>query len=175
MGLSLCCSWVSFSLALWFNSWWLACLRSKVRSKIDPEIDYPKNMKNRDPPKPHILKESSSDMLAEPPIFTLVFHRSSMVFHIFSGTAPRPHLFSIFWKFYWTNPIIYPPLALSWDQNCPNWHPKSAKWPKLQGPQPERSGPNIYWFLMHLGSCEETKSINFYDAQGTPSLIFYRY
>ena len=37
-------------------------------------------MKNRDPPKPHILKEASSDMLAEPPIFASIFHQHFIFF-----------------------------------------------------------------------------------------------
>ena len=68
-------------------------------------------MKNRDPPKRHILKEASSDMLAEPPFFASIFRRKFMFFHVSSGTAPGLHFFSFFPEFYRKSATLDPPLA----------------------------------------------------------------
>ena len=68
----------------------------------------PKTMKNRERLKPYILKEASSDMLAEPPIFASISHQNFMFFHVFSGTAPRPHFFSFFPEFYQKSAILGP-------------------------------------------------------------------
>ena len=54
-------------------------------------------MKNRDPRKLHILKDASSDMLAEPPLFASLSRQNIMFLHVFSGTAPRLH-FSCFYQ-----------------------------------------------------------------------------
>ena len=86
-------------------------------------------MKNRDPPKPHILKEASSDMLAEPPFFASIFHQNFMFFHVSSGTAPGPHFFSFFPEFYRKSAILDPPLAPSWAPNGAQNRSSGAKGP----------------------------------------------
>ena len=63
-------------------------------------------MKNRDPPKPHILKEASSDMLAGPLIFVSIRHENSMFFQVSSGTAPGIHFFSFFPDLYRKSAIL---------------------------------------------------------------------
>ena len=84
-------------------------------------------MKNRDPPKPHILKEASSDMLAEPPIFASIFHQKFLFYHVFSGTAPGPHFLSFFPEFYQKSAIWDPALAPSWLPNATQNRPNGLK------------------------------------------------
>ena len=89
-------------------------------------------MEKRDPPKPHILKEASRDMLAEPPFFASICHQNVMFFHASPGTAPGPPFFSFFPEFYRKSAILDPPLA-------PSWVPNGAQNPPI--------GPKSHQFL----------------------------
>ena len=76
-------------------------------------------MKNRDPPKPHILKEAWSDMLVEPLIFASIFHEDYMFFHVLSGTAPGPPFLLFFRHFTGKVRFLTPPWRPAGSQMAP--------------------------------------------------------
>ena len=77
-------------------------------------------MKNRDPPKPHILNEPSSDVLAEPPIFASTFHQNFMFFMFFPNQLPDLSFCHFFLNF--TRKLRFRP---------PLWHPAGATLAKV--------------------------------------------
>jgi len=78
-------------------------------------------MKNRDPPKPHILKEASNDMLAELPIFASIFQ----YFFMFLPERLPDFILFIFSGILLAKPDFGPPLGA---QLGPKWRPKFPNW-----------------------------------------------
>ena len=91
-------------------------------------------MKNRDPPKPHILKEVSNDMLLELSLLASILHNKLHVFSCFSWNGSPTSFFFIFPEFYQKSAILDSPLAPSWVQIATQITQVPPKYPPFKAP-----------------------------------------